>query len=238
MDSNALAGQIVIVTGASSGIGLATARRLRTAGATVALVARRAQRLDELVEELGSEHARAIACDVTSEAEVARAYEAIVADLGRVDGLVNNAGYGSFAPITETSLDEWQRMLDVNVTGSFLWARAVLPGMIERRDGWIINVCSDVSRRVFPGGAPYCASKHAQYALSLGLNAEARPHGVRVGAVLPGMVATEFANSTPEGHADWELRAEDVAEAVLFMATRPPHAVTDELTVHPMRQDY
>jgi NADP-dependent 3-hydroxy acid dehydrogenase YdfG len=157
---------------------------------------------------------------------------------GRVDVLVNNAGVGSFGHVVETDVADWRRMLDVNVTGSFLCARAVLPGMLERGDGCIVNVCSDVSRRVFPGGAGYCASKFAQYAFSQALSAEVRGSGVRVGAVLPGMVATEFAGGKPAEREAWVLRPHDVAEAVAFMVTRPPHAVVDELTVHPVQQQY
>ena len=110
--------------------------------------------------------------------------------------------------------------------------------MTARRSGWIVNVCSDVSKRVFPGGGAYCASKFAQYALSLALGAEGRQHGIRVGAVLPGVVGTELAGAKPADRAEWVLRPADVAEAVLFMATRPPHAVIDEITVHPVRQEY
>lgn len=228
---------VVVVTGASSGIGRAVATALSQAGARVVLAARRVDRLDELVASLPGP-AHAVACDVSVEADVARLVAEAIEAFGRVDGLVNNAGLGSFAPVAETTLDAWNEMLAVNATGSFLCARAVLPGMFERGDGWVVNVCSDVSRRVFPGGGAYCASKFAQYALSLALGAECRPQGVRVGAVLPGMVQTEFGGGKPEEREAWLLRPEDVADAVLFLATRPPHAVVDELVVHPVQQEY
>ena len=236
MGQNFLTGQVVIVTGASSGIGHATARAMDAAGAKVVLAARRVDRISELARSMP--RAVAVGCDVTSERDVAQLVSVAHEAFGQVGGLVNNAGYASFAPLHETTPDEWRRMLDVNVTGSFLCAHAVLGEMRERGSGWIINVCSDVSRRVFPRGGAYCASKHAQLALSHALGVEGRPHGVRVGAVLPGMVATEFAGAKLEQRQDWELRAEDVANAIVYMASRPGHAVVDELTVHPVRQDY
>ncbi len=236
MDALPLQDQVAIVTGASSGIGRAAATALSNAGASVVLAARRVDELEAVASALPS--ARAVACDVSSETDVEQLVARTIERFGRVDGLVNNAGVGSWNPIVDMSLQQWQQMLDVNATGSFLCARAVLPGMVERGDGWIVNVCSDVSKRVFAGGGGYCASKFAQYALSLALGVEARPHGVRVGAVLPGMVGTAFAGGKPSERDDWVLRPSDVAEAIVFMATRPAHAVVDELVVHPVRQDY
>lgn len=234
-----LDGQVALVTGASSGIGVAVARRLVADGACVVLAARRTTHLEELAEELGG-HGRAlpVACDVTDEAQVMSLVERAAAQFAPVDVLVSNAGVGSFATVVDTDPADWRRMFDVNVMGSFLCARAVLPAMLERGRGSIVHVCSDVSRRTFAGGAAYCASKHAQLAFSQALGAEVRQLGVRVGAVLPGMVATEFNDAEPGSHADWVLRPEDVAEAVHFIVTRPEHAVVDELTVHPVRQDY
>jgi NADP-dependent 3-hydroxy acid dehydrogenase YdfG len=233
----ALADQVVIVTGASSGIGRACAVSLADAGAKVVLAARRTERLTTLAAELAGE-SLAVACDVSDEASVANLAEQTLHRFGRIDGLVNNAGVGAFAPLVETSLDTFQQIFDVNVTGTFLCSKAVLPGMLERGSGWIINVGSDVSRRAIANGAAYCASKFAQYALGLALNAECRPRGVRVGSVLPGMVETEFAGGIADERTSWILKPEDVAEAVLFMATRPTHAVIDDLTVHPVRQEY
>jgi NADP-dependent 3-hydroxy acid dehydrogenase YdfG len=232
-----LDGRVAIVTGASSGIGEAVARELSRLGANVALAARRVDRLEQLAAELPTSSI-AVACDVADDAQVAALVEATIEQLGPVDLLVNNAGVGSFANVVDTDPAEWRRMLDVNVTGSFLCARSVLPGMLERGDGCIVNVCSDVSRRTFPGGAAYCASKWAQLALTQALGAEVRAQGVRVGAVLPGMVGTEFNGGKPAERESWVLRSEDVAEAVAFIATRPAHAVVDELVVHPVRQDY
>lgn len=161
-----------------------------------------------------------------------------IARFGRIDLLVNNAGLGGFATVVDTDVSAWRSMLDVNVTGTFLCSRAVLPDMLERGDGCIVNVCSDVSRRTFPGGAAYCASKWAQLAFGQALGSEVREHGIRVGSVLPGLVATEFNGADPSEAHDWVLRPEDVAEAVAFIATRPSHAVVDELVVHPVRQVY
>lgn len=232
-----LAGRVAIVTGASSGIGSAVARQLAGLGARVVLAARRVDRLHEVVAGIDGV-AQLVECDVSDEASVTEMVTHVRERLGAPAILVNNAGVGTFASVLDTSLDDWRRMLDVNLTGSFLCARAVLPGMLEQGDGWIVNVCSDVSRRVFAGGAGYCASKFGQYAFSLALGAEVRDGGVRVGAVLPGMVATEFAGGSPEERESWVLRPDDVADAVSYMVTRPPHAVVDELTVHPVRQEY
>jgi NADP-dependent 3-hydroxy acid dehydrogenase YdfG len=234
---SSLAGKVAIVTGASAGIGVAVARSLADAGANVVLAARRADRIEALARELPTD-ALAVACDVADDAQVDALVGAALDRFGQVDVLVNNAGLGSFARVVDTDPAEWRRMLDVNVTGTFLCSRAVLPGMLERGDGCIVNVCSDVSRRTFPGGAAYCASKWAQYAFGQALGAEVREHGIRVGAVLPGMVSTEFNGGKPEDRLDWVLRPEDVAEAVTFLATRPPHAVVDELVVHPVQQVY
>jgi NADP-dependent 3-hydroxy acid dehydrogenase YdfG len=237
MESQPLQHRTAIVTGASSGIGRAIAVELSRAGAQVVLAARREEQLQELAAELDGP-VLVVGCDVTSEADVTELVAVSTERFGGVDLLVNNAGFGSFAPVVETTLEAWKQMLDVNLTGSFLCARAVLPAMLERGEGAIVNICSDVSRRVFPGGGAYCASKYGQYALSLALSAEVRQQGVRVGAVLPGMVASEFGGGKPAERESWILQPQDIAEAVLFMVTRPAHAVVDELTVHPVRQDY
>lgn len=237
MTEQPLSGRVAIITGASSGIGAATARQLAAAGASVVLAARREDAMRAIAQEIG-ERAVAVPCDVSEEAQVENLVLRTVDHFGAPDILVNNAGLGSFATVVDTTPEAWRRMIDVNLTGSFLCARAVLPTMLERGDGWIVNVCSDVSRRVFPTGAAYCASKFGQYALGLALGAEVRRHGVRVGSVLPGIVATEFDRDASSERDSWILRPEDVAEAVLFMVTRPSHAVIDELTVHPILQEY
>lgn len=234
---NELDGRVAIVTGASAGIGVAVAHRLAADGARVVLAARRTERLEQLAGELPTE-SLVQACDVADEGQVEALAAAAIDRFGQVDVLVNNAGLGSFASVVDTEPEAWRRMLDVNLTGSFLCARAVLPGMLDRGDGIIVNVCSDVSRRTFPGGAAYCASKWGQYAFGLALGQEVRERGVRVGQVLPGMVATEFNDARPEDRLEWVLRPEDVAEAVAFLVTRPAHAVVDELVVHPVRQVY
>jgi NADP-dependent 3-hydroxy acid dehydrogenase YdfG len=233
-----LDGRIALVTGASSGIGSAVAHELARLGARVALAARRADRLAQVVEELDGD-AVGIECDVADEASVAAAVARVTERFGAApDILVNNAGVGSFSSVVDADPADWRRMLDVNVTGSFLCARAVLPAMLERGEGSIVNVCSDVSRRVFPGGAGYCASKFGQYAMSMALSAEVRLAGVRVTAVRPGMVATEFGHGKPVEREAWLLQPADIAEAVAFCLTRPRHAIVDEITVHPVRQEY
>ncbi len=237
MSAASLDGRVAIVTGASAGIGVAVARALAELGADVVLAARRIERLEQLTAELPTDSI-AVACDVADDAQVDALVARAIDRFGQVDVLVNNAGLGSFANVVDTDPAAWREMLDVNVTGTFLCSRAVLPGMLDRGDGAIVNVCSDVSRRTFPGGAAYCASKWAQYAFGQALGAEVREHGMRVGAVLPGMVGTEFNGGKPEERLEWVLRPEDVADAVAFLVTRPAHAVVDELVVHPVRQVY
>ncbi len=229
---------VAIVTGASSGIGEAVARRLAAGGMSVVVAARRVDRIEQLATGLPTESV-AVECDVTDDAQVRALVETTLARFGRIDVLVNNAGVGSFAHVVHADVSDLRRMLEVNVVGSFACAQAVLPGMLERGGGVVVNVCSDVSRRTFPGGAAYCASKWAQFAFGQALGAEVRPHGVRVCQVLPGMVATEFNGGKPAERESWVLRPEDVAEAVWFAAVdQPAHAVVDELVVHPVRQDY
>ncbi|MCW2972522.1 MAG: hypothetical protein JWN72_795 [Thermoleophilia bacterium] len=236
MGADQLSGRVAIVTGASSGIGAATARALAALGASLVVVARRSDELHALAASLPGP-SLAVVADVSREHDAARIATEALEAFGRIDILVNNAGTASFAPILETSLDDWQRMLDVNLTGSFLCARAVLPAMLAAGSGRIVNVCSDVSRRVFPGGGAYCASKFGQYAFSQTLAKEVRERGIAVGAVLPGMVQSEFAGGKPEERNDWILQPGDVAEAISFMVTRPDHAVVDELQVHPVVQE-
>lgn len=176
--------------------------------------------------------------DVTREEDVTTAVREVEARWGAVDVLVNNAGIGLFKPTWEITVDEW-RVLDVNLTGPFLFCKAVVPGMIARGRGQIVMISSDVGRRTIPDGAAYCASKFGLQALTEVLRKEVRAKGVKVGAILPGMTDTYFAGSV-QGEprkADW-LKADDVARAVLAMVAAPPYAQIDEIMLHPMVQEY
>jgi len=242
-----LAGKVAIVTGASAGIGRATARMLAGAGAAVVLAARRADRLHGLAHEIAEAggQALAVACDVTIPAQVESVVATATDAYGRIDILVNNAGVMRVAPVAECRSDDWLRMVAVNVNGVLLFLAAVLPGMIERSSGHIVNIGSLAGRRPFPGGAVYSATKFAVRSLTWGLHLElGAAHGIRVTDIQPGLVATELLDDDPRTKEAWEaawserrtLDAEDVARAVLFATTAPEHVSVNELLLRPTDQ--
>ncbi|GAA1529619.1 SDR family NAD(P)-dependent oxidoreductase [Nocardioides humi] len=233
---------IAVVTGASSGIGAATARHLARAGFEVLCAARRADRIEALATEIGG---RAVVCDVTSESSVA----ALASAAGpRVDVLVNNAG-GAFglAPVAEADADEWRRMYDVNVLGLMQVTKALLPALVASGAGIIVNVGSTAGRSAYEGGAGYTAAKHGTKVVTETLRLELYDQPVRVCEVAPGMVHTEEfslvrfdgdqarADAVYAGVPD-PLVADDVADAITWVATRPPHVNIDELVIKPRAQ--
>ncbi|GAB3855895.1 SDR family NAD(P)-dependent oxidoreductase [Nocardioides maradonensis] len=231
-----------VVTGASSGIGAATARRLATEGYDVICAARRTDRIEALAAEIGG---RAVACDVTDEADVARLAEAVGP---RLNVLVNNAG-GAFglSPVAEADADEWRRMYEVNVVGLMRVTRALLPALIASGDGLILNIGSTAGRGVYEGGAGYTAAKHGTKAVTQTLRLELFDQPVRVSEVAPGMVHTEefalvrFGGDQARADAVYQgvaepLVAEDIADAVAWIATRPAHVNIDELVIKPRAQ--
>jgi NADP-dependent 3-hydroxy acid dehydrogenase YdfG len=233
---------IAVVTGASSGIGAATARRLADAGFHVICAARRTDRIEALAAEIGG---TAVACDVTSEESVADLAEAVG---DRLDVLVNNAG-GAFGatPVSEASSDDWRRMYDVNVVGLMQVTRALLPALVASGAGVILNVGSTAGRVAYEGGAGYTAAKHGTKVVTETLRLELYDQPVRVCEIAPGMVRTdEFALVRFEGDrakADAvyagvpdPLTADDVADAITWMVTRPPHVNIDELVIRPRAQ--
>lgn len=244
-----LENQVAIITGASSGIGAATARRLAEAGAAVILAARREERLRELRDEIESAGgtARIISTDVTQREACQHLIDATIEEFGRVDILVNNAGIMPLSFLAKVKLDEWERMVDVNVKGVLFCTAAALPSMIEQEGGHIVNVSSVAGRRVFPGGAVYCATKFAVTAFSEGLRRELAPRfGIRVTCIEPGAVATELTNTITdedikEGFkkSSGEMRfleSEDIAEAVYFAVTSPARMDVAEVLIMPTDQ--
>jgi serine 3-dehydrogenase len=239
----------VLVTGASAGIGAACARAFAGAGARLLLAARRAERLEALAAELRDAHgteSRLLELDVRDAEAVAAVLGGLPAEWAEVDVLVNNAGLGrGLEKAHEGSPADWDEMVDTNVKGLLYVTRAVLPGMVARGRGHVVNIGSVAGHEVYPGGAVYCATKHAVGAITKGLRMDLLGTGVRVSTVDPGMVETEF--SVVRFHGDREradrvyagmtpLVADDIADAVLWCATRPPHVNIDEIILKPTDQ--
>ncbi|MBK8448192.1 MAG: SDR family oxidoreductase [Micropruina sp.] len=230
-----------VVTGASSGIGAATAKALAAAGYTVICAARRAERIQALAHQIGG---RAVTCDVTDDADVARLAEQVG---GTLDLLVNNAG-GAVGqnPVAQAEIDAWQSMYDVNVLGAARVTRALLPALIAG-EGTVVFVTSTAAEAAYEGGAGYCGVKSAERALAGSLRLEVFDQPVRVCEISPGMVHTEEFSLTRFGgdraRADavyagvpHPLVADDIADAICWMATRPAHVNVDRLVIRPRAQ--
>lgn len=239
--------RVALVTGASAGIGRATARSLARAGASVVLTARRVERLEETVSEIEDDGgtALALAADVVDLDAVRTMVDTAHERFGSVDILVNNAGIMRIAPIIENRVEDWTRMVDVNVKGVLHVLSAVLPIMLDQGSGHILSVGSLAGRRPFPGGTVYSATKFAIRSLAWGLHLElGNAHGIRVTDIQPGYVSTELLDDQPETAAEWDaawegrrtLQPEDVARAVTFAATSPDHVSVSELLVRPTDQ--
>jgi NADP-dependent 3-hydroxy acid dehydrogenase YdfG len=220
--------KVALITGASAGIGQACARALAREGAKLVLTARRRERLEQLVAEakqLGSGGVFVVG-DAREEGTARRAVEEAVSAYGRVDILINNAGVGNYKDLVDTSAEEYDEMMDSNVRSTFLFTRHAVPVMIGQRGGLVLMISSMAGVYGFPGEAVYCATKFAQVGFAQALDKELRPHGIKVGAICPGGVKTEFAvgkGRTEEGVEQSDmLEAEDVARAVVFACTQPP----------------
>jgi len=231
-----LAGQVAVVTGAGRGIGRAVATALARAGATVALAARSPAELETVAREIRETGGRAVVVptDVRQEAQVEGLARRALAEWQRVDVLVNAAGVAAFAPVTDSKLDDWDQMLAVNLRGAVLGCRAVLPAMIAKRRGTIINIGSVVTSRSLTGSAAYTASKYGLLGFSRVLAEEMRPHGVRVGVLSAGATDTALWDAMPGAPArERMLRADQVADAALLMASLDANATLEELTLLP-----
>ena len=243
-----LDGTVALVTGASSGIGEATARALAEQGARVALVARRKERLDALAAELDG--ALAIEADVTDQAQAESAVEQTVRELGRLDTLVNNAGVMLLGPMLGAPTEEWDRMIQVNVQGLLYCANAALPHLLRaaesepRHVADLINVSSVAGRRAVRNAGVYNATKFAVGALSESLRQEVTARHVRVSLVEPGAVATELRDHLRPEVADvmpapaFEvLESEDIADAIAYVVTRPRRTAVNEILIRPTEQE-
>jgi NADP-dependent 3-hydroxy acid dehydrogenase YdfG len=248
-----LSGTVALVTGASSGIGEAAALSLASRGASVALAARRADRLSALADRIRGEGgvALVVEADVTSQEAAVAAVQRTVDELGRLDTLVNNAGVMLLGPVVDAPVEEWQRMVSVNVLGLLYTAHAALPHLLaaatdgRRKVADMVNVSSVAGRVARNGSGVYNATKHAVGAFSEALRQEVTGRYVRISLVEPGAVATgladhnrpEILDTIKQRFADIErLEADDIAETIAFIVTRPRHVAVNELLVRPTQQ--
>ncbi len=240
MAETPLKNQVALITGASAGIGQAIAQTFLRAGAHLVVVARRAERLRllaDMAKEAGQE-CQIVAGDVR-QAEVAQqAVNTAFERFGQLDILVNNAGIGRYGDLVNATLDDYEAMMDTNMRSTFLFTHAAVPRLIQQQRGTIIVVSSMAGVMGFPGEAIYCSTKFAQVGFALAMERELRPHGIRVGLLLPGGVKTEFAigtGRTEEGvQASGMLEAQDVANSALLMAAQPAHSRIIEIRMRPM----
>jgi NADP-dependent 3-hydroxy acid dehydrogenase YdfG len=247
--SDNIAGKVVVITGASSGLGEAAARLLSAEGATVVLGARRAVRLKSLVDELTALGGKALArtTDVTDRDQVKRLVDRAVERFGRVDVMLNNAGLMPQSLLASLKVDEWDQTIDVNIKGVLYGIAAALPHMQRQKSGHIVNVSSVAGHKVGPGSAVYSATKHAVRALSEGLRMEVKPYNIRTTIISPGAVASELANTVTDPavagriHKMYEeiaIPPDSFARAVVFAMSQPEDVDVNEILFRPTRQEY
>lgn len=236
-----------LITGATSGIGRATARYFAKNHFKIIICGRREDRLAELQEEFSPlTKVHTLNFDVRKKKDVAKAIASLPAEFANIDILINNAGNAhGLDPIENGDVDDWDAMIDINVKGLLYVSKAVIPGMVARRSGHIINIGSIAGKEVYPNGNVYCATKHAVDALNQGMRMDLNQYGIRVGAVNPGMVNTEFSEVRFKGDTDRAdkvyqgfspLKPEDIADIILFVVTRPFHVNIADLMVLPTAQ--
>jgi NADP-dependent 3-hydroxy acid dehydrogenase YdfG len=245
MHSN-IEGKIVVITGASSGLGQATARLLSSEGAAVVLGARRIDRLQSVADQItrGGGRALALATDVTRRDQVERLVGAAVQNYGRIDVLLNNAGLMPHSPLERLKVEDWDRMIDVNLRGVLYGIAAALPHMRRQEAGHIINVSSVAGHTARPGAAVYAATKHAVLALSESLRQEVKPYNIRTTVISPGALATELVDSVTEPDIaegvrklyDIALPADSFARMVAFAISQPDEVDINEILFRPTRQ--
>ena len=246
--TNNTKGKVVVITGASSGLGEATARLLSAQGATVVLGARRVDRIKALADELTSAGGKALATgtDVTDFNQVKRLVDGAVQTYGRIDVMLNNAGLMPHSPLERLKIDDWDRTIDVNIKGVLYGIAAALPHMKEQKSGHIINVSSVAGHKVSPGGAVYAATKHAVRAISEGLRQEVKPYNIRTTVISPGAVATELPSSVTEPDVAQHIRKfyeavaippDSFARMVAFAMSQPEDVDVNEILFRPTGQE-
>jgi NADP-dependent 3-hydroxy acid dehydrogenase YdfG len=239
---NRLAGQVALITGASSGIGRASALALAGEGASLIVTARRQDRLEELVAlaTAGGGRAVSVVGDAREEETARSAVSAAIESFGKLSILINNVGVGIYGPLVDTTLSDYVEMMDSNMRSTFLFSRHAAPHMISERQGLILMISSMAGKYGFAGEAAYCASKFAQVGFAQALDKELHPFGIKVGVICPGGVKTEFAigtGRTAEGVAgSGMLEPEYVAEAVLLACTQAPGSRIIEIQMRPMSE--
>ena len=245
--SNNIEGKVVVITGASSGLGEAAARHLSAQGASVVLGARRVERLQSLAKDLSREGGKALAVetDVSNCDAVKKLVDTAVQTCGRIDVMINNAGLMPQAPLELLKVNEWDRMIDVNIKGMLYGVAAALPYMKQQKSGHFINVSSVAGHKVGPGFAVYAATKFAVRALSEGLRQETKSYNIRTTVISPGAVASELANTVtdPETAArlhkyyeETAIPADSFARAVAFAINEPQEVDVNEILFRPTRQ--
>jgi len=239
-DAISLAGKTVLVTGASAGIGRATAVAFARRGANVVVTARREERLRTLCGQIEGLGGKAVlqAGDAAQEATAEQSVALALAEFGRLDILINNAGAGNYKNLVDTTVEEYDALMDSNMKSSFLFARHAAPVMIAQKAGVILFISSVAGLQGYAGEAVYCASKFAQIGFAQALDGELRKHGIKVGTICPGGVKTEFAvgkGRTEESvKTSYMMEAQEVADAILFACMQPPNARILQMTVRHM----
>lgn len=239
--------QTALITGATSGIGKATAIRLANEEYRLILCGRRKERLDSLSNQLNTlTETTTLIFDVRNKQEVHQQIQKLPLHFKQIDVLINNAGNAhGLDPIQTGSIDDWDAMMDINVKGLLYVTKEVIPQMINRNSGFIINIGSTAGKEVYPNGNVYCASKHAVNALNKGLRIDLNKHNIRVSAIHPGLVETEFSNVRFKGDSEraqkvyqgyQPLQAEDIADIIYFVISRPYHVNIEDLVVFPTAQ--
>lgn len=239
--------RIALITGATSGIGEATARLLAKHEFSLILCGRRQDRLTHLADELGKlTEVITLNFDVRDQGQVSKSLDSLSKTWREIDILINNAGNAhGLDPIQTGNIEDWDAMIDINVKGLLYVSRKVIPGMVDRNRGHIINIGSIAGKEVYPQGNVYCASKFAVDTLTKGMRIDLNAHGIKVTGIHPGLVETEFSVVRFKGDTErasnvykglTPLRGEDIADLILFTLTRPPHVVIADLTVLPVAQ--
>ncbi|SNC65199.1 NADP-dependent 3-hydroxy acid dehydrogenase YdfG [Hymenobacter gelipurpurascens] len=242
-----ITGKVVVITGASSGLGEASARLLAKEGAKVVLGARRVERIEALAQEITQNGGQALAVetDVTNHQQVQRLVDAAVQQFGRVDVIINNAGLMPQSLLERRKIEDWDRMIDVNIKGVLYGIAAVLPYMQAQKSGHVINVSSVAGHRVGPAGAVYSATKHAVRVISEGLRQEVKPYNIRTTIISPGAVDTELPSSATEPdmqenfkkfYEEFAIPADSFARTVAFAMSQPDDVDINEILFRPTRQ--